>query len=201
MFKICVLISIFAYVYGVSFTKLIKKLKNYYIFFKKVQQAVVVLNKGDIQGRITFSQTSDGVKIEGTITGLPSGKHGFHVHEKGDLDDNCTAAGGHFNPLKVQIAKTICIILKHFVLQKEHGAPSDDNRHVGDLGNIIADDKNIAKIDITDKIITLDGANCIIGRAIVVHAGEDDLGKGGFDDSKTTGHAGARLACGVIGIL
>lgn len=33
-----------------------------------------------------------------------------------------------------------------------------------------------------------------------VHADEDDLGRGGFPDSKTTGHAGGRLSCGVIGI-
>ena len=33
-----------------------------------------------------------------------------------------------------------------------------------------------------------------------VHADEDDLGRGGFEDSKTTGHAGGRLACGVIGL-
>jgi Cu-Zn family superoxide dismutase len=39
-----------------------------------------------------------------------------------------------------------------------------------------------------------------LGRAFVVHADEDDLGKGNFEDSKTTGHAGARLACGTIGI-
>ena len=44
------------------------------------------------------------------------------------------------------------------------------------------------------------GPYSILGRSIVVHAGEDDLGRGGFPDSKTTGHAGGRVACGVIGI-
>ena len=85
-------------------------------------------------------------------------------------------------------------------MQKDHGAPADENRHVGDLGNIVADDKSVATVDILDKVIALDGDNCIIGRALVIHAGEDDLGLGGFDDSKTTGHAGARLVCGVVGI-
>ena len=42
------------------------------------------------------------------------------------------------------------------------------------------------------------GVNSVAGRAIVCHKDQDDLGKGGHDDSKTTGHAGARLACGVI---
>ena len=37
--------------------------------------------------------------------------------------------------------------------------------------------------------------NNIIGRSIVVHADEDDLGLGGVADSKTTGNAGARVAC------
>jgi len=31
-----------------------------------------------------------------------------------------------------------------------------------------------------------------------VHALVDDLGRGGFNDSKTTGHAGARLGCCLI---
>jgi hypothetical protein len=32
----------------------------------------------------------------------------------------------------------------------------------------------------------------------MVHADTDDLGQGGQSDSKTTGHAGARIACGEI---
>ena len=55
-------------------------------------------------------------------------------------------------------------------------------------------------MNISDKLISLyPGQGCIMGRSVVVHADPDDLGRGGFSDSKTTGHAGARLSCGVIG--
>lgn len=84
--------------------------------------------------------------------------------------------------------------------QKNHGAPTDEVRHVGDLGNIYAEDNGVAQISITDNIISLTGRNSIIGRAVVVHSDADDLGRGGFSDSLTTGHAGTRVACGVIGI-
>lgn len=93
------------------------------------------------------------------------------------------SAGPHFNPNN-----------------QEHGGPNAAIRHVGDLGNIEADASGVAKVNITDKQVTLVGENSVIGRTLVVHADPDDLGVGGHELSKTTGNAGARLGCGVIGI-
>lgn len=115
------------------------------------------------------------------ITGLTPGKHGFHIHEKGSLADNCVAAGGHYNPF-----------------EKDHGAPEDEERMVGGLGNIVADADGVAKFSITDRLVDLSGKYSVIGRAFVVHANPDDLGKGGHPSSKTTGNAGPRVACGII---
>ncbi|XP_064618147.1 superoxide dismutase [Cu-Zn]-like [Liolophura sinensis] len=152
-----------------------------------VLRAVCVL-RGDsnVTGTVVFEQegADSPVKVSGELTGLAPGKHGFHVHQFGDNTNGCTSAGAHFNPFG-----------------KEHGAPEDDdNRHVGDLGNVVANDEGKAPIDITDKQLNLTGPHSIIGRTVVVHADVDDLGKGGHELSKTTGNAGGRLACGVIGI-
>jgi Cu-Zn family superoxide dismutase len=85
-------------------------------------------------------------------------------------------------------------------LQKTHGAPNDTERHVGDLGNIEAGNNGVATVNITDSVISLQGAHSIIGRALVVHNETDDLGRAGTEESKKTGTAGSRVACGVIGI-
>ena len=81
-----------------------------------------------------------------------------------------------------------------------HGAPTDIERHVGDLGNIKANSTGVATVNITDSLISLSGQHSIIGRALVVHDKIDDLGKGGTEESRKTGSAGGRFACGVIGI-
>jgi len=149
------------------------------------QKAVCVLKGDKVQGTIWFNQEGDGkpVAVSGEIKGLAAGLHGFHVHEFGDTTDGCTSAGPHFNPKG-----------------KTHGGPGDAERHAGDLGNVTAGGDGVAKIDLKDVQISLFGENSVVGRTMVVHADPDDLGKGGHELSKTTGNAGARVACGVIGL-
>jgi len=123
------------------------------------------------------------VKINGTITGLTPGKHGFHVHQSGNTQNGCGSTGGHFNPF-----------------MQPHGAPGDDKRHIGDLGNIVADEQGVCNVQIEDSKLSLTGTSTILGRAIVVHEKEDDLGKGGDEGSMKTGNAGGRVSCGVIAV-
>jgi len=149
-------------------------------------KAVVVLTGDTIKGTVYFTQNGCGqpVLVDVNITGLTVGDHGFHIHEKGDLTDGCTTLGAHYNPDKL-----------------DHGAPKDEIRHVGDLGNIRADSTGIAKTIFSDSLISLVGSRSIIGRGVIVHNGVDDLGKGGNLDSLKTGNAGGRAACGVVGYL
>ena len=94
-------------------------------------------------------------------------------------------------------------VLLH-VSQNDHAAPTSELRHAGDLGNIITPpDSYLTFFEIVDTVITLGdgGDRDVANRAIVVHAGEDDLGLGVGDaaeGSKKTGNAGGRVACGII---
>lgn len=146
-----------------------------------ITAAVAVLHatKGNsARGIVTFTKEKGGIRVVADIEGLAPGKHGFHIHEYGDCSaPDGTSAGGHFNPQG-----------------KPHGAPISKNRHVGDLGNITANAEGKAHYEWTDPVISFTGTRSIIGRAIIVHADEDDL------KSQPTGNAGPRIACGVIGI-
>ncbi|TFK28075.1 Cu/Zn superoxide dismutase [Coprinopsis marcescibilis] len=152
-----------------------------------VTKAVVVLSgAGTAKGTVYFQQATktSPVKITGELTGLDANSlRGFHVHQAGDLTNGCASAGPHYNPLN-----------------RTHGAPTSKDRHVGDLGNIKTNETGVAILSFEDRLISLNGAYSIIGRAVVLHAGTDDLGLGGNQDSLTTGNAGGRAACGVIAL-
>ncbi|KAF5797928.1 putative superoxide dismutase [Helianthus annuus] len=152
----------------------------------KMVKAVTVLNSSEgVSGTIFFTQEAEGAPttVTGDISGLKPGPHGFHVHALGDTTNGCMSTGPHYNPHG-----------------KEHGAPDDEIRHAGDLGNVTVGEDGTAKFTIVDKQIPLIGGQSIIGRAVVVHADPDDLGKGGHELSKSTGNAGGRVACGIIGL-
>jgi Cu-Zn family superoxide dismutase len=145
------------------------------------QKLIAVLHPASgsgVTGIVTFTQTGDSVVVEAEMKGLTPGKHGFHIHEFGDCSaPDATSAGGHFNPHKA-----------------DHAAPDAEKRHAGDLGNIEADASGVAKYKYTDSQIKLSGPDSILGRGVIVHEKEDDL------KTQPTGNAGARVACGVIGI-
>uniref|UniRef100_A0A803MN70 superoxide dismutase n=2 Tax=Chenopodium quinoa TaxID=63459 RepID=A0A803MN70_CHEQI len=123
--------------------------------------AVISGANNTINGSLHFIQTSNGIThVKGRIAGLTPGLHGFHIHSLGDTTNGCNSTGPHFNPLK-----------------KDHGAPFDSERHAGDLGNIVANSDGVAEVSIIDSQIPLSGQHSILGRAVVVHADPDDLGR------------------------
>jgi len=154
---------------------------------KIFRKAIAVFNdeKNKINGYVEFIENlqEDTVSIDINLTGLnPNAKHGFHIHESGDLTKKCESLCAHFNPYK-----------------KHHGDITSEERHAGDLGNLQTDSKGNVKYKIVDKIIKLRGIANIIGRGLIIHADEDDCGKGNNKASLINGNAGKRIACAIIG--
>jgi Cu-Zn family superoxide dismutase len=146
---------------------------------KPSQAATTQPANNNVSGTVTFRQTAaDTVVVMVDLMGLePNTKHGFHIHEKGDLSaPDLSSAGAHFNPAG-----------------HKHGGPDSPMSHAGDLGNVTSDVDGKVKTEITIHGVTLDKSNTgIIGRSIVVHAKEDDL------KSDPSGNSGGRIAAGVI---
>lgn len=152
-----------------------------------VRQITIANPDGDTVGVASFTEDDQGVTVSITSpgdSGLEPGEHGVHIHEVGICDASgekpFESAGDHFNPT-----------------DHEHGAPSADDSHAGDLGNLmVADDGSIDFEITTDKFTLEKGATNSLddadGSSIVIHADEDDL------ESQPSGDSGDREACGVI---
>jgi len=152
------------------------------------------LANGTVFGQATFTQQytrGNGlhpthVKIQ--LSGLPANKStyqvGWHIHQLGNLSrqdkGRCMSSGSHYNPGNVS-----------------HGSPTALSHHVGDLGNLPIRDDGTAIYESAFDFIHLLGKHSVVGRTLVIHTGQDDLGLDG-GDSKLTGNAGGRAACGII---
>jgi Cu-Zn family superoxide dismutase len=143
--------------------------------------AVAVFATSDVVGESVALNVPGGMEIIATFTKLPPGKHGFHIHNAGDLrGEGCAGACSHW----------------HSGPHREHG-PDSTSGHTGDLGNVeLTEYKSRTK-----KRYFLAGVKVadLWGRSLIVHADEDDLGQGGHIDSKVTGHSGDRIGCAIFG--
>lgn len=135
-----------------------------------------------VTGLVLFRQLAPRAGLEAffALEGFPAepdvSRRAIHVHEFGDVSQGCESTGPHYNPLAVQ-----------------------HPQHPGDFGNFVVRNGSLWK-RYTNLAASLSGPHSIVGRAVVVHAGEDDLGRGGNAASLENGNAGRRLACCVVGL-
>jgi Cu/Zn superoxide dismutase len=154
----------------------------------KCISAICELKRENAYGIVTMHQCPHKQTIiKMQFTGMPKNKiMAIHIHEYGDMRRGCDSLGKHYNPDN-----------------KEHGSfdfPTEE-RHIGDLINNITTDNNgnFNKTYIDTSVNVIE----VLGRSIVIHEGQDDLGQGKGDrraESKITGNAGKRFMCGIIGI-
>jgi Cu-Zn family superoxide dismutase len=144
-------------------------------------KATLVDPQGKKVGEATLEETTKGVKITLKVENFPPGEHAFHIHEKGLCDPpDFKTAGGHFNPFG-----------------KKHGLKNPEGPHAGDLPNITVGSDGRGSFAIMAPLVTLKTGekNSVFqpgGTSLVVHQGPDD------NVSDPAGHAGPRIACGLI---
>jgi Cu-Zn family superoxide dismutase len=193
----------------------------------RITEAVAIFN-GPIYGSVTFKENrnSSWVTVKFDLVGFKKeGKIGCHVHEMGIIKSNiptrfsnsvstkytCMDAKGHFDPVNILKGSNY---IKHGPRITNQG----QSRHVGDLGNITVKKygrEYYCREIFRDPYIKLNGINSIIGRSLMIHEKEDDLGMGGLicydgnlyidnkkihKESQLTGNAGGRMSCSIIGI-
>lgn len=169
-----------------SIIVLVVVLIGYLLFNKDIlssmgEGAVAVFRTDNIYGEVVVNNYRDGVKVKANFSKLPPGKHGFHIHKAGDLrGEGCHGLCEHYD-----------------IGKNTHGGSPEQGgqRHTGDLGNIELKNGKFEK----EYYIKGTTVKDLWGRSVIVHDDEDDLGKGGFEDSSVTGHSGARIGCAIFG--
>ncbi len=148
---------------------------------KRPAKAIAVINDPKVKGQVEFIERAGGIVVRAKFGEMPAGEHGFHIHEFGDMSDGCATLGAHWNPTG-----------------QSHGGAHSKERHAGDFGNVVKG-KTYNYFIKGAHIYGGSPAFSVLGRSVVIHEGQDDLGLGDKPDSKTTGGSGARIGCAIIG--
>lgn len=130
--------------------------------------------QGMLIGTVTLSAAKCGVLLTPNLQHLPSGVHGFHVHEKPSCADLGMAAGAHLDPSNTQ----------------HHEGPYQEG-HLGDLPVLVVDANGKATLPVLAPRVTLASFK---GHALMIHANGDNYA----DQPEKLGGGGERIACGVI---
>ncbi|MGE3692308.1 MAG: superoxide dismutase family protein [Novosphingobium sp.] len=147
----------------------------------EIASATLMHGNGFVAGTATIRMRGKQAVLDLSLSGVPSGMHGIHIHAVGQCDGPgaaFSAAGGHLNPSGAQ-----------------HGAENPQGHHLGDLPNVFAD--SAGRIMTTVKLAgsakewreALFDAD---GASLVLHAGPDDY------RTDPSGNSGGRIACGVL---
>jgi Cu-Zn family superoxide dismutase len=129
-------------------------------------------------GTLTLANTTGGLLLTGTLSALPAGTHGIHVHAIGRCEPPFASAGPHWNPAS-----------------RQHGTANPDGPHLGDMPNITAAPDGSAIVSVMTPGGTLLGTDAAMdadGAAVVIHERSDDY------RTDPSGNSGARIACGVV---
>lgn len=141
--------------------------------------APLVNGQGQSVGSAELLAKGSTVTLAVSVSGMPSGTHGIHLHATGKCEGpGFTTAAGHLNPTG-----------------HEHGSMNPAGPHMGDLPNL-----EIAASGTGSVSIPLSSTPAVLreelfdadGTAIVIHAGPDDY------KTDPSGNSGGRIACGVF---
>jgi Cu-Zn family superoxide dismutase len=154
---------------------------------KRARATLISPDDPDVSGEVTFQALPpDGVRVDARFDGLePKSIHGFHLHDVAECDD-ATVDAAHFDgPLEAEHPR-------------RHGDPNEWESHLGDFGNVVADDDGHADvISLVRGLLHIDDGSVldIVGRAVVLQNGADDF------VSEAPDNSGGLLACGTVGVL
>lgn len=134
-------------------------------------------SKKDLKAHVQLTESEKGIKVVAEVKGLePGSVHGFHIHQSGECKGpDFKSAGDHYNPGS-----------------RPHAGPAASMKHVGDLGNLVADKNGVAKTEVVIPKSDAKDVKEFIGKAVIIHSKADDLA------TQPAGDAGDRIACGII---